>query len=153
MRSTMPNLTHFSVRIPRIRLLSTIAILGTIAATVSGCGGGPTYNSPVPVSGKVSLKGQPLSGGTIHFVPADPKTALPGSAQIQSDSSFKVTTTKPDDGLIPGKYSVFFDPPLPSDGTKKDAPTSIPEKYLAPGTSELTQIIDKPTSTIQFILQ
>ena len=152
----MPILTLFPARVLRrqISKLSPIAFLGILSATIIGCGGGePVYDPPVAVSGKVSLKGQPLTGGTIHFVPANPKKALAGSGQIQSDSSFKVTTTKPDDGLIPGKYSVFFDPPVASDGSKKDSPINFPEIYLAPGTSEITQTIDKPTSSIQIILK
>ena len=152
----MPILTVISAHHLRRRIskLSTIAFLGILSATIIGCGGGgPTFDAPVAVGGKVSLKGQPVTGGTIHFVPADPKKALAGSGQIQSDSSFKVTTTKPDDGLTPGKYSVFFDPPIASDGSKKDSAINFPEIYLAPGTSGLTQVIDKPTSTIQIILQ
>ena len=152
----MPILTVLSVRFLRrqISKLSTIAALGILSATFIGCGGGETsYAPPVAVSGKVSLKGQPLTGGTIHFVPADAKKALPGSGEIQSDSSFKITTSKPDDGLTPGKYTVFFDPPVASDGSKKDSPIIFPEVYLAPGTSDITQTIDKPTSTMQIILK
>ena len=137
----------------RSSLLSALAILGIVSGTLTGCGGGaPTYDAPVAVSGKVSLKGQPLTGRTIHFSPVDPKKSLPGSGQIQSDGGFKVTTTKPDDGLTPGKYNVFIDPAVSADSSKKDAPADIPVKYLAPTTSQVTQVIDKPNSALQIIL-
>ena len=138
----------------RSSLLSALAILGIASSILTGCGGGgPTYDAPVAVSGKVTLKGQLLTGGTIHFSPIDPKTTLPGSGQIQSDGGFKVTTTKPDDGLTPGKYNVFIDPAVSADGSKKGAPSDIPLQYLAPTTSKVIQVIDKPTSTLQIVLK
>ena len=64
--------------------------------TLSGYGDGGSYPPPVAVSGKVVLNEKPLTGGTSHFVPADPAKTLPGSSPVKSDGSFKVTTTKPD---------------------------------------------------------
>ncbi len=152
----MPIHAAFSVGLPRGRnaIVSSIAVFGILCVTIIGCGSGElTYPPPVAVSGKVALQGQPLTGGTIHFSPVDPKKTLPGSGQIQSDGSFKVTTKKPDDGLVPGQYNVFFDPAVSADSSTKGAASTFPGKYLAPTTSQISQTIDKPTSTIQIILQ
>ena len=144
------------VRFPQLRLsaLLFLAVLGIGTVTLVGCGGGgPSFPPPVPVAGTVALKGQPLKGGTIHFVPIDPKKAQSGSGAIQSDGSFKVTTTKPDDGLVPGKYTVFFDQPVVTDGSKSAATALIPDIYLTPALSGLGQSIDKATSSLQIILK
>ncbi len=138
----------------RLSVRSSMAVLGMVCFALGGCGdSGPSYPPPVLVGGKVVLNGQPLAGGTIHFVPADPKKALSGSSLVQSDGSFKVTTTKPDDGLVPGKYTLFFDPPVAADGSKSAATVTIPEKYLSPATSRLGETIDKANSSLQITLK
>ena len=142
------------ISLARIFVPSSMAALGMICFALCGCGdGGPVYPPPVAVSGKVVLNGQPLTGGTIRFVPADPIKALPGSSAVQSDGSFKVTTSKPDDGLVPGKYTVFFDPPVAADGSKSAAAVIIPEKYLSPALSGLGETIDKANSSLQITLK
>ncbi|MFM9964476.1 MAG: hypothetical protein ACKV2Q_25015 [Planctomycetaceae bacterium] len=49
-----------------VRLLS----LATVMLSLTGCGGEPAYVGPkrIPLSGKVTLDGAPLSGGTISFL-------------------------------------------------------------------------------------
>ena len=124
MSLSLCQLVRFSLA--RLSVPSSMAVLGMVCIALSRCGdGGPSDPPPVAVSGKVVLNGKPLTGGTIHFVPADPAKALPGWSPVQSDGSFKVTTTKPDDGFVPGQYTVFFDPPVAADGSKNAAAVII----------------------------
>lgn len=135
------------------RLLSIGFSLILLSLAASGCGG-DDYADPVPVSGKVTLDGQPLGGGTVRFVPADREKAKPGRGEIQTDGSYKATTDTENDGLIPAEYSVFFDNPETSEVTAKDegGGVNIPPKYLAPGTSGLTLSVTGETSSADFVL-
>lgn len=119
--------------------------------TQLGCGG-PKFPSAVPVTGKVTLKGKPLSGGTIHFAPVDGKKTLPGFGVIQSDGTYTATTKVAKDGLTPGDFIVFFDPP---ETTEKKARTvlPIPVGYLSPDTSGLKQTIDSKGGKVDFDLK
>ena len=118
---------------------------------LTGCGG-TSHLPPVAASGKVALKGQPLTNGTLHFVPVDPKRSVPGFAPIQTDGTFKAQTYQPGDGLCPGEYIVFFESPSSTDSSKKSALGAIPAKYLSSGTSGLREKISTPTTTLAYDL-
>ncbi len=67
-----------STHLPGIRLRQTGRFLSLtlLAALLTGCGEDPpTYDGPerAAVAGKVTLNQQPVSGGTIRFVPEDSK--------------------------------------------------------------------------------
>ncbi len=129
--------------------------LFTLALPIlAGCGGEPSYPPPVPVSGKVTLKGAPLTGGKIRFVPEDSTQTLPGFGTIEADGTFEVQTHKPGDGLIPGNYIVFFDEPdLKDPSAKADTTTKLPDKYLAPGTSGVKKTIDESGGDLEINLE
>jgi len=142
-----------SGRLPRCVFTAGLFTLGL--SLLAGCGGGPSFPPPVPVSGKVTVRGQPLTGGTIHFVPTDATKALPGHATIESDGTFDATTKMPGDGLIPGDYTVFFDEPAGEDGGEKSStpPSTIPVKYLAPGTSGVKKTIEESGGDLEINLE
>jgi hypothetical protein len=72
----------------------------------SGCGvkGAGTLPSLIPVKGKVTFKGEPLTSGTIHFEPDD--FGRPATGKLQSDGTFVLTTLKQGDGVVPGHHKV-----------------------------------------------
>jgi hypothetical protein len=76
------------------------------AALFLGCDMGPKR---VPVAGKVVIDGEPLTKGTIRFVPDSGRTV---SANLMEDGSFRVLTKVPSngsyevEGLFPGKYKL-----------------------------------------------
>src|SRR5580692_1006873 len=94
----------------RMRMLGLIA--GAVAAAAIGCGSPVNTNE---VSGIVSYKGKPLTGGIIIFQSADLKPAVEGgtsvSAEIMIDGSGAYTLKS----LAPGKYVVLVEtiPPPP----------------------------------------
>jgi hypothetical protein len=91
--------------------------LAVVCLASVGCGG--EAKPLVPVKGRVTYAGGdwPMTGA-ITFTPvASPGAtpARPGGARFGPDGKFVVGSYKPDDGLMPGRYSVSvscFDPEL-----------------------------------------
>lgn len=91
-------------------------------ATLSGCGGGSPFDT-VPVTGKVvlasgdSFKGYAMK--SIRFAPNDINGRV-ATADVADDGTFVLGTMKPDDGALPGKYSLYMTvmknyPPAPGE--------------------------------------
>lgn len=109
----------------RIRIFSgTFLVLAALAA---GCGGGAL----VPVTGKISVKGAPVKGGTLIFSPVSEgegsSAGKPGSAEISESGTFTIKS-QGKDGIAAGKYKVSFTPPEQklTEEQRKDP------KYVAP---------------------
>ncbi len=88
----------------RIRLWLTLGSLAVLA----GCG--PSGLETVPVEGVLTFKAvQKPETATVYFSPVEPAPGLPrrpGSGKLESDGTFKVTSFRPGDGLVPGKYRI-----------------------------------------------
>jgi hypothetical protein len=82
-----------------------LALAAIFVGTCWGCGSGsvvpPTL---IPVKGKVTYKGQPVTKGVVRFEPDGFGRMATG--QIQSDGTFELTTLKPGDGVVPGEHRV-----------------------------------------------
>jgi hypothetical protein len=74
--------------------------------SVGGCGaqGSGSFTQLIPVKGKVTLKGQSVTIGTIRFEPDD--YGRPASGKLQSDGTFVLTTLKEGDGVVAGHHRV-----------------------------------------------
>lgn len=98
----------------------------------------------VPVMGTVKWNGEPLTQGTVAFVPQDSSQPTPASGTIDSDGNFSLTTFKENDGAIPGDYNIAVylyegaDPAAKKEGTKV-----LPEKYYKASTSGLTATVSR----------
>ncbi|RLT12128.1 MAG: carboxypeptidase regulatory-like domain-containing protein [Planctomycetota bacterium] len=96
-----------------------------IAMFLSGCGGEKNQaverTAAVPVKGKVSLKGKPMTQGSISFEPIDGGREAHGT--IGADGTFSLSTFKADDGAIRGSHRIAV---KASGGGKKDL---VPLKY------------------------
>jgi hypothetical protein len=83
-------------------------VLGLPLVLALGCGGAKL----APVSGKVTLDGQPLAGATVSFQPIAPQgstEAGPGSsAKTDDKGEYKLTTDKGVDGAVVGKHRVII---------------------------------------------
>jgi hypothetical protein len=69
-----------------------------------GCGG----KGVTPVRGVITLEGTPVAGATVVFMPEDQDGRRPASGFTSSDGTFQLTTYKPNDGALPGKYRVLI---------------------------------------------
>lgn len=80
-----------------------LLVIGSLLFLV-GCGGG---GKEFPVSGTVTLDGNPVSDVTVRFYPdegTDPTSS--GFAQTGTDGKFVVTSGKGGKGLVAGRYKV-----------------------------------------------
>lgn len=82
------------------------AFLLLLAGGAGGCGSGdrPYVAPTLPVKGKVTYNGKPLTRGNINFQPVDIGREANGS--IQPDGTFVLTTFKDGDGAVPGVHRV-----------------------------------------------
>jgi len=110
-----------------------------------GCGKAPSFQV-APVSGRITLDGEPLEGGTVTFVPDKRrKTSGPiGVGQIQPDGTYQIVTDPGGlalRGAVVGfhKIRVVYAPWETVDGkwTKPDADTDFPRQFLSEETSGL----------------
>ncbi len=87
----------------------------------AGCG---DSGGRVTLRGTVKLDGQPLANATVHFIAQDSggKDAL---GTTDADGMFRLSTFKPGDGALPGKYKVVVRPPGPEEDTDVVATTPM----------------------------
>jgi hypothetical protein len=82
--------------------LALVVFATMIGACSSRSGRAPTY----PVTGTVTMKGQPLEGATVVFVPAEGATHEPASGITDAAGKFKLSTFLADDGAQEGDYRI-----------------------------------------------
>jgi hypothetical protein len=80
-----------------------VHLLALVGLVLIGCGG-----RTKPVRGVVTLDGTPVAGATVLFMPDGQDGGRPASGFTSSDGTFQLTTFKPDDGALPGKYRVLI---------------------------------------------
>lgn len=78
-----------------MRLIRLLAVL--VTGFMLGCSG-TNPNAPATVSGSVTFKGAPVTGGSINFYKAD--GGLAGSGGIKADGSFLVTDVPTGEMLV-----------------------------------------------------
>jgi hypothetical protein len=135
------------------RLICVAALL------MSGCGGDSGVAVvTAPVSGKVTMNGQPLEGATVNFVTdnysssgitkADGTYSLPTGAAIGENRVFITKfvapegfSDDPEDGLDAGQVDAANIDPLDGDGpsaVEVDKGEKIPAEFSNPDQSKLT---------------
>ena len=129
---------------------------GLALFSVAGCG--ENLPETVPVAGRVSWRDAPLANGTVVFHPhaiEEGRPKRPATGKLQSDGSFVLTTFRPADGVVPGKYRVtihsYENEPASSDDDQQPGEYrwSIPEHYGDPSRSGLAADVDERASEPQ----
>ncbi|WP_425616965.1 hypothetical protein NA78x_000630 [Anatilimnocola sp. NA78] len=119
-----------------LRAATSLALPLAICLCFSGCGGsGP---STLPVTGVVTLDGQPCEGALVSFVPQETTGGNGGTGL--TDSTGKYVTKLQDGktpGLLPGKYKVMISKFVRPDGslfvaTGDEAPIDSNARELLP---------------------
>ncbi len=126
--------------------LSTIAAVFIALTVVVIVGCGRSRLDTVPVSGKVTYRGNPVPWGTVMFQPVDAKASRPALADINVDGSYQVATLEHDKGLMVGEYKVsvyaekvpLFQPTAEQQVAAAKIKLPTPPRYSNPETSGLT---------------
>jgi hypothetical protein len=129
------------VRVPGFR---SIVLSALLLLLTSGCGSsGPEF---VPVTGVVTLDGQPVAEAGVLFTPVE--GGRPGRAGTDSQGQFVISTFKTGDGLLVGKYAVTVAKVetaavplvdgLPTPSARAGQKWLLPKKYAATKTSGLS---------------
>jgi len=75
---------------------------------VMGCGGGGTEGPKTfPVTGKLTVGGQPVPDVIVQLIPLDP-AKLGAAGKTDASGQFKVTATNGTAGAVAGKYKVVL---------------------------------------------
>lgn len=128
---------------------------------IVGCGA--SAPTTVKVSGVVKFDGKPLTKGRITFLPqatTGGELNRPATGTIDEAGHYELSTFKPGDGALPGKYQVAVvsnsaEPSL-EEMTEQGAKiiSAIPGGYNSPATSGLTATIDAGGAvTLDFALK
>jgi hypothetical protein len=121
-------------------VLRSIILFATLML-LAGCSDGkPTR---VPISGKVLIDGQPLTLGSIAFVP---KGARPSGSAIDRDGHFELSCYGHGDGAVLGAHRVMVT------GAQHISESAIrweaPKIYADIKTSDLSVNVDRPADDI-----
>ena len=119
--------------------MTRLAMSVVLCVTLAGCGSSHEL-STVPVRVTVTLDGQPVTQGAVHFLPERGRLA---KGKIEPDGAAELGTYGEHDGVIIGKHKIAVvvvekGPPGPGDGGLPTYKWLIPEHYGSPDTSGLT---------------
>lgn len=124
---------------------AAMLMLGILA----GCGAGHDTEARGTVTGKVTVKGKPLTTGRVNFISNTIGTGAGGD--LKPDGTYAL------DGPVPlGNYNVFitFDIPPSQRGTAaENVLKSVPEKYQTQATSDLTAEVNGDVNEQDFDLK
>lgn len=97
-----------------------LIFIATMCFLPTGCG--PPQPATTPVSGIVTLDGQPLAGANVSFIPQGETPGNGGLGKTDETGKFVVrlhsgTATPGPTGLLPGRYKVLINKIVNPDGT------------------------------------
>lgn len=132
------------------------------ALLLIGCCGGE--NVPLgEVSGTVTLDGQPLPSGIVHFVPA----SGPAASGVIENGAYRLSTFASGDGAVLGSHTVYFAPARDEAHMQSyteadyaagkpppEAPQEefLPARYLTPSSSGLNVRVEAKANVHDFPL-
>lgn len=126
--------------------MARVIVLGSLLV-VAGCSQSDDGRMQVyPVTGKVTVGGQPAEGAEVVFYGATPDLKGPGTippvGTTDANGEFSLTSYEPDDGAPAGKFqvTVFWPEPIPEGADEEmfQPKDRLKEKYLDPETSQLS---------------
>lgn len=126
-----------------------------VVLLLAGCG---EYRLPTtPVSGQITVNGEPAAGAQIVLVPTGgpaKEAGVSATAKSEADGSFTISSaydTQSGDGAVQGTYKVavfWTGPPVegedPEAAAPTDRPSAIPEEYNQADTTPLDPVAVGP---------
>jgi hypothetical protein len=133
---------------------------GLLLAAALGCGGGSADD--VPVTGTVTLDGNPLPGAVVTFHPEGATKGLGGHGKAGDDGHYSLTPARGGKGIPPGEYTVVVSRLLRRDGSppdpnvppiESDAHETLPALYSRREASTLKATVSPEAKVHDFALQ
>jgi hypothetical protein len=138
-----------------VRILRKPLLFAFAALWVAGCGGGGPGVEMISVSGTVKFKDGTVPQGERAEVNFEPVAGGPQQlrkvayGEIQPDGSFEMTTVKPGDGVIAGKYKVIFVVHRTYIGQE----SVVPERYTKPETTPFEITVEAGMEPPAYVLE
>jgi len=150
-----------------------VALLPLVVLVLAGCSSGTGRAPTYPVSGTVKMKGQPLAGATVVFVPVEGASHEAAMGISDASGKFKLTTFSADDGAQEGNYRIKVLKFDNSKATKQEvisyeqeqkmqfgeerptppAKNTLPKKYESEATSGIIHTVPKGASTLDISIE
>jgi hypothetical protein len=125
-------------------------VIVAVFTAAAGCGGdGPSL---APLSGTVSVAGQPLASGLVQFVPEAP-TGPPAVGSVEAGRFTARTAGRA--GAVPGRYRIRVEARMAAADETDTLPRSlVAGKYLDPSRSGLTcEVIAGQDNVLELTLE
>lgn len=142
-----------------------ICLLMILLGTATGCGANPEAKplpATVPVSGVVTLNGQPLSAATVIFIPQGQTKGTECQGKTDESGGYRLTQQHGGEGAPPGDYKVVINRLLRGDGTPLPpegagaggiAVETLPRQYSDITATKLTAVVSQAGGEFKFDLQ
>lgn len=122
------------------RLVSSVPSIGILLVTIAGCGQVDSLKVPdlYPVTGKVTLDGEPLVGATLSFLPKDDTVGQVVTGTSTEGGNYSLVYSNGEPGCPAGQYQVYISKltmpdgsPIPEGKTAADvgAVDAVPARY------------------------
>lgn len=121
-----------------MRIVTTLATAAALLAA-GGCGPGNGLNL-AKVRGKITVKGSPVTSGTVMFEPETPN-APPAVGSIGADGSFVLSTEDAGDGAVVGPHRIAIvglEEIAGGDQPSMPDPVKSPREFMAAKTKAAT---------------
>jgi hypothetical protein len=139
-------------------VLTRTGVVILACASFAGCASkNENLASLVPVSGKVTVSGKPLTAGTITFTPEEAaglNARYSPTSKIGPDGTYTITTGGVP-GALPGKYRVVVSTapsPMAAPDTRAPKQPAISSKYKTAQSTDLSVDVS-PTSPGPYYLK
>ena len=142
-----------------------LGMAGLMLAIARGCGGGrdPSLPDLMPVSGTVTLDGEPLANALITFLPVGSTRGQSCYGVTDPSGRYELMENERVKGAPEGEFSVLVNKWVMPDGSDfpRDSTVSamdagavelLPPRYSAEGLSQLTATVTASGGTIDFEL-
>lgn len=108
--------------------------------TALGC----SQSETVPVTGSVTLNGQPAKDAEVIFTPSKGRVA---SGATDASGRFALSTNAPGDGAVPGDHKVtiveYYPPGKPPPMSSGGPPSRFPQQYMEASQTPLTAKVER----------
>ncbi len=134
-----------------MQLMRFLGFLGLCA--LAGCSsGGPTLT---PVSGTITLGGEPLANAIVRFIPEGETKGHGGNGKSGADGKYEIIANRENNrkGLIPGEYRVAVSLlPAGAKPIETGEKELVPEPYSNPRESPLRAIVETSAKPFDFAI-